>query len=114
MLEEGSKPHPGRDGAFQPARRGPGLIASPWLPTAGAMAVASALGVAILAASAPGRFPELWLWLNDNYWLLAALSVFAILGCGKDAQLGAARDLGRLRITGDLITVLAADCALAA
>jgi cation transport ATPase len=90
------------------------LAASPWFPTAGAIAVALLLGAAILAGATPGRFPELALWLDRNYWLLAAAAVLAVLGCGKEVQFGALRDLARLRITGDLISLLAADAALAA
>ncbi|HVT53993.1 MAG TPA: hypothetical protein VHE77_20610 [Dongiaceae bacterium] len=66
-----------------------------------------------MAASLPGRFPALWPALTGNYWLLAALSVLACLGCGKDVQLGGLGDLLRARITGDLIVALAADAALA-
>jgi cation transport ATPase len=118
MLEEGSKPRPGenrgQNGAVRPAERRSGLIASPWLPTGGAIVLAVALGAAVLAGAGAGQFPALWPWLERNYWLLAALSVLTVLGCGKDAQLGALRDLVRARITGDLISVLAADAALAA
>lgn len=114
MLEEGSKPRRGRM-----AQAGPGsglgpLIASPWLPTGGALAVTLALGAAVLAASAVWRFPLVGSALERNYWLVAAVSVLVVLGCGKDVQLGAARDLARARITGDVIVVLAGDCALIA
>jgi hypothetical protein len=51
--------------------------------------------------------------MTANYWLLAALSVLAALGCGKDVQLGGLRDLLRARITGNAILALAADAALA-
>lgn len=118
MLEEGSKPRPkhegARNGAAAPARPSAGLLASPWFGTGAAIAVAVALGAAILAASAPGQFPALWPAMARNYWLLAALSVLACLGCGRDAQFGAVRDLLRGRITGDLIVAGAADAALAA
>lgn len=114
MLEEGSKPRREESGVVEPARRRAGLIASPWFATGAAIAVAVVLAGLILAASVPGRFPGLWPALEHNYWLLASLSALACLGCGKDVQLGALRDLLRGRITGDLIVALAADAALAA
>src|SRR5579885_3640383 len=98
MLEEGSKPRHDRKGAPEsavaPARRTGRLISSPWFTTGAAIVVALALGSAILAASAPGRFPALWPVLERNYWLLAALSVLSSFGCGKDVQFRAMRDLG--------------------
>ena len=116
MLEEGSKPRPDQEGeqAVASGRRKAGLIASPWFTTGAAVAVAVVLGALIPGASTPGRFPGLWPALERNYWLLAALSVVACFGCGKDVQLAALRDLVRGRITGDLIVALAAAAALAA
>jgi len=114
MLEEGSKPRREESGVVEPTRGRSGLPASPWFATGAAIAVALVLGALILAASTPGRFPGLWPALEHNTWLLVALSALACLGCGKDVQLGALRDLGRGRITGDLIVALAADAALAA
>jgi cation transport ATPase len=113
MLEEGSKPHREESGVVDPARRRAGLIAALWFATGAAIAVALVLGGLILAGSVPGRFPGLWPALEHHYWLLAALSALACLGCGKNVQLGALRDLVRGRITGDLIVALAADAALA-
>src|SRR5215831_12137723 len=120
MLEEGSKPRPAADrggnrgetGAVEPTRYKAGLLASPWLGTGVAIAVAVLLGGAILLASAPEATPGLWPWLADNYWLLAAFSALTCLGCGKDVQLGGLRNLARGRITGDLIVALGADAAL--
>ncbi len=112
MFEEGSKPHPEVAGAVEPARRKAGPLASPWLGTGAAIAVAVLLGGAILLASAPGKAPGLWPWLQANYWLLAAFSVLACLGGGKDVQLGGLLDLARGRITGDVIVALGADAAL--
>src|SRR4051794_12160561 len=106
MLEEGSKPRPDQSGAVESSRRGRGLIGSPWFATGGALAVAALLGAAILAASAVSRFPLLWPALERNYWLLAAISVLACLGCGKDVQFTAIRGLFLGRISGDLIVAL--------
>ena len=113
MLEEGSKPRPARAGVKDPARARRSRRAGGFLAILAPILVALAFALLILAANWPAIHLELLPILARNYWLAAAATVVICLGLGKEVQFSAARDIAGLRFSGDVLTVVGADCGLA-
>jgi cation transport ATPase len=83
-----------------------------WLPVIAGLIVALALGGLILAAWSPWRPARLWSLLLQNHWLIAAISVLACFGLGREVAAEAWRDLGRLNLSGIALVELAVLAAL--